>query len=177
MRVLYSTLLASIACVIPVHGDTELQLDPAFNDTAVFPEPNVKEGTPWIYGDGELEAYLLQRLRHESDEACTHVGYPGAFYEPASGVCFRLRVEQLPSEACFLALGNSEVALDGVKLSTHAETDTAHKIKFSQENLGQPGTLNFKLSTDSGQPPALLIERGPCATSGRGWQSSVDGSQ
>jgi hypothetical protein len=151
-------------------------IDPAFSSAKLWPEADVKSGAPWVYGDGELEAYRLKLLRKRSAETCVNVGYPGVFYEPSPCVCFRLTTDNLPAKLRYQAVGDVQVSVDGVEIVKAANSAEAHSIAFDSKLWAKSGVLQFKLVTTNGEPPALLIKDGPCTTGRSSWECSVDGT-
>ena len=151
-------------------------IDPVYSATKLRPEADVKSGAPWLYGDGELEAYRLKLLRQRSADACVNVGYPGVFYEPSPCVYFRLASDKLPARLRYQAVGDVRVSVDRAEIFQAAGSVEPRSVVLDSKLRSKPGVLQIKLLTTNGEPPTLLIQDGVCSTANHGWESSVDGT-
>lgn len=149
-------------------------IDPAYSSTEMRPAAQLRaEGTPWIYGSGELEAWRLQLLRARKDSAELKVGYPGTYHPPYQQVTFRytpaapISLDQL----VIRRVGQGRVFVNGrvvENLRRNREIDT---LRLSAEEPILEVRIALASPTD---PPALLIKSGPLATAGFGWEWKAD---
>ena len=150
-------------------------IDPLYSASEQRPATDELSGkAPWLYADTGLETYLLARMRRRSEEVCFHVGYPGDYARPAAAVTYRLTVAHLPATVNFRAAGRIVVSLDGSEVFKANETSTSQVMTLPETFVGKRGRLEIRLTAAAGEPPALLIEDGPCSTLGGGWESSSD---
>ena len=131
------------------------------------------EGTPWIYGSGELEAWRLQLLRARKDSAELKVGYPGTYHQPYPQVTFRFTPAAPISlnQLVIRRVGQGRVFVNGkvlLNLRRNREIDT---LRLSVEEPIFEVRIALASPTD---PPALLIASGPLATAGLGWEWQTD---
>ena len=172
-------LKAAAVCLALLNGSAGAAvepIDPARSEQTLCPPPDSKPGPPWIYGDGEFEAWQLKRLRGRSGMVCTHVGYPGVYYSPASSIRMRMNVDGLPAALSFRAHGDAEIRVGETTVAQLTDNGNLRTIPFGPVLSGKPGRLEIRLSTADGEPPALLIEDGVCSTGTNKWESSVDGN-
>lgn len=148
-------------------------IDPTYNSTELYPFPDIKIGTPWIYGYAELESWKLQVLRKEVKEAKLLVGYPGSFHTAYQKVSFKLqKVKGVNvNTLIFRAVGDVSVLANEKVIYTSAAKEGTHVLKIPK------GVLVKRLQIDlvtTEEPGGLLITDGPFATSNRTWQWKSD---
>lgn len=98
----------------------------------LLPTLSLMAGGQWVWYPGQLAAHLQQRMRGESKERCTNVGYPGVFTAPENVLWYKIgrTVEKVETEgnvlpAAFLSEKDAAkvmVSLDGERWSV-PETD------------------------------------------------------
>ena len=154
-------------------------VDPVYDAVKVVPDADRRaDGAPWLYGETELESQRLQVLRKRMNAASLKVGYPGVFHEPFTRVSFRLMLDPAqswPSMLVLRAVGNPTVTMGGRQVYRARGEDTPCQFSVPADLPTNMRELRIDLSSD-GEPPALLIESGPCSTALGAWEWSPDGS-
>ncbi len=162
-------------------------IDPFYAADRVYPDPSglslfAEPGDDpcWLYLPGAFEAWLFNRLRHESFAASLRIFHPGRF----SDICAVLYVvgqphlDELPSvcPARFAACGNLHVELnDTVVLHRQATGDAPEIVEIDIAAHLRLGENRFRMRVHAlGEPPALWIDS--AIASDRCWQVSADDS-
>lgn len=183
LRLSAKSCIVSLSLVLPLHAASTAHersrfasaVDPTYSATSPRPSVGIpSNGIPWLYGDGELEAHLLKVLRAKSAAACTNVGYPGFYYEPAATMLFRREVDRLAPTLRFRTTGTCKVTVNGSEILPAADATAGWLLTMPIALAGQRSIIGFKVATDGSEPPALWVDAGPDATEAV-WQCSVDG--
>ncbi len=154
-------------------------IDPAYDPLQASPAPDIKtNAAPWLYGEAELECWRLHVLREQSNAAKLKIGYPGTYHTPSSKGTFCLTLDakqRLPESLVLRAVGDVVVRLAGGReLYRGDASESVHRVALPNNLPGGDQTLQVALST-RGEPPALVIEDGPCATGVAPWRWAADG--
>lgn len=154
-------------------------IDPAYDPLHDRPAPDIKtDSAPWLYGEAELECWRLQVLREQSRMAGLKIGYPGTYHTPSPQCTFRLELDAgqaLPEALVFRAVGDVVVSLGNRDIYRAAASEKTHHVVFPKDRPPGAQTLRIGLST-RGEPPALLVEKGPLSTDLAPWRWSADGT-
>jgi alpha-L-rhamnosidase len=146
-------------------------IDPTYNTVRPVPEPDVKTGAPWLYGDTELESWRLQLMRASSKKAARNGYFPGVFHQPVKRVTFRCPIPlsfSSQEKLVLRAIGDVVISSGGNKIYEGKNSEIGHIINLNKSFV-KGKQVYIDLST-SAEPPALLIEEGPLATSNGKWQ-------
>ena len=132
------------------------------------PDPRLPEPPFWLYGQYEYEAFVLERMVREKDEAKLRVRYTKYRRVPANEAFFAVDVPG-KCKAAFRASGAGEALLDGRRLCCWKASEPAERREIL---VDRPGRLVVHLlCRDAAEEiPALLAEEGPSD-----WQYSADG--
>ena len=130
------------------------------------PDPTLPGAPSWLYGPYEYEAFVLERMFREKNEAKLKVGYTNCRRKPAPEAFFSAQV-RAGERVAFRASGEAEAFLDGEKIGAWPDDD-------GQKSLPIPRSGHLVLHLHCGDVtkavPALLVEAGPTA-----WLYSPDG--
>lgn len=155
-------------------------IDPAYDALALKPAPDLRSDTaPWLYGEAELECWRLQVLLQQSKAAKLKVSYPGSYHTPSPRATFQLSLgggKALPPTLALRAVGDVVVTVGERELYRATAAETPHHITLPTDLPAGEPALRVTLST-KGEPPALLIEDGPCSTDQAPWRWSSDGRE
>lgn len=172
--------LASTAEPVWAHERSRFAIiDPVYSVTSPRPRPQTRvDRAPWLYGEAELECWRLQQLRARVKAARLNVGYPGVFHQACPHVTFRLAAavgQSLPERVSLRAVGEVWVKWGGRTLYHGAAKSSSHKVELRSAGPTGIQSLQVELRT-AGEPPAILIDRGPLATDIAPWEWSADGT-
>ena len=130
--------------------------DPAYSAEKPFPEdPHIYEAPYYLYGKGELEAFLLQKMHKETAKARLLVGYPGDFLSPSP--CGYFRAKLPAGSLTFLASGHVILLFNGKTLYSSAHKETPHHVILPAEGEVLMRLFTFDANIDL---PALLVHTG-----------------
>ncbi|WP_316794688.1 alpha-L-rhamnosidase C-terminal domain-containing protein [Pedobacter frigoris] len=148
-------------------------IDPAYRSNIQFPQSEVINGTPWIYGYAELESWRLSVLRAAVKEAELKVGYPGVYHSPFRASSFQMVTDKggLVKNLQFYAVGKVSVFAEGKLIYKADAKSETHSIILPNKMLIKE--LRFDLLTN-GEPACLLIKDGPFSTTNREWYWKAD---
>ncbi|MHC4621144.1 MAG: alpha-L-rhamnosidase-related protein [Planctomycetota bacterium] len=160
-------------------------VDPAYSVEGVRPEPKGlslysarQVGPYWLYNWGHLEAYLFNRMRHESLLVCKYVDNPGRFrtFNPVLYARRTLSLDSLPRDAKTVVYhsGIVDLRVNGATLlhlpctpkPTRRTVDLRPCLKKGENKI-----IVRLHRTD--EPPALLLD-GPFLKTDADWQVSCD---
>lgn len=155
-------------------------IDPAYDALAFKPAPDLRAGAgAWLYGEAELESWRLQVLLQQTKAAKLKFWYPGSFHTPSARATFQLSLDAgktLPPTLALRAVGDVVVTVGERELYRAAVSESPHHITFPPDLPAGEPVLRVTLTTKD-EPPAILIEDGPCATGQAPWRWSCDGRQ
>ncbi|MFA5814460.1 MAG: alpha-L-rhamnosidase C-terminal domain-containing protein [Bacteroidales bacterium] len=146
-------------------------IDPTYSSDRPVPEPDRKEGAPWLYGPVELESWKLQQMRISSKKAAINGFYPGVYHEPITKVLFRCILftdTEVPSQLEFQTNGEVKVFYQGKEIYSHLSISELHQVNLPGGSAGKKELL-IQVTTEA-EPPAILIEKGLFATSNDRWE-------
>lgn len=160
-------------------------IDP--NYSAEEPVPSVKglslfsrrpDGPHWLYTRGACEAFLLNRLRHESFYICSHIDHPGRFrtFSPVLFAQKNFTLSDLMPDAAFTLVycGNIDIRVNGRRVFHQEATSIPVKqtVPFGCAlKLGE-NALRIRVHAMN-EPPAVLILDSPLMTDDS-WQVGTD---
>lgn len=143
---------------------------------SLFTEPG--DGTCWLYNPGDLELWLLHRIRHESFHACRNIYHPGRFRN-ISPVLYATRawtLDRLPPECRVkvAACGHLDLVLNGITLLHLAASSRPELTEIDFRPHLILGVNQFKIRAHAlGEPPAVLVQ-GTLMRTDRSWSVSTD---
>lgn len=144
----------------------EFIIDPAYS-TADSATETVSEYPCWLYGQYEFEAFMLEKMIREKDEAKLKVGYTDYRRKPANKAYFSAFFAEAEIFA-FQAVGNVEVFLDGNPVFSAGDSDREHIITI-------PAAGNVTVFTECNSTenniPALRVN-----ANAERWSYSIDGA-
>jgi len=132
----------------------------------------------WLYVWGACEAYLFERMRHESLYVCNHVAIPGRF-RPFNPMLFARRtlIVDKPDPGAHVRLfhcGNVDVHVNKRQVYHGLEVKEPVDETVVYGAALRPGANEIAVRIHSmGQPPTFAIPDGPLMTDNR-WQVSCD---
>ena len=130
--------------------------DPSYRADAPFPEdPHIYEEPYYLYGKGELEAFLLQEMHKETAKARLLVGYPGDFLSPSPCGYFRAKLSAGP--LTFRANGHVILLFNGKTFYSSSHKETPHELILPTEGEVLMRLFTFDAHIDL---PALLVYTG-----------------
>jgi alpha-L-rhamnosidase len=147
--------------------------------SALFGEMTAEAGACWLYAPGDLEGWLMARMREEAFHNCDDVAHPGTFPRPHPLVFFSHRWELAAVPATFPVTvwhsGNLRVDVnrrlvhrrDGAAAPEPAELDLAPFL--------QAGTNHIRLLVGSQSQPATVLLRGVDLVTDGTWLCETDG--
>ncbi len=151
-------------------------LDPAYSRTEILPAPDTLPGVPWLYADTELEAYRHALLQQRMKAAQLKVGYPGKFYDYRETAWFQWLPEtEAPGEARYTAIvdihafGEITITQEWKEVYRGKDQRDPHRVRLAP---GKPLLIRLQAT---GEPAALRIEHGFCATDNLLWRACADG--
>lgn len=149
-------------------------IDPTYNAQGLSPAPDAKmDAAPWIYGDGQLEAWVIDSVVTDGFATNKHVDYKRNYARFSSRVSFRHAWPiAAVSSLTLRASGAVTVLVDGKSVFRSPATERPQTV-ILPANVRR-GDLQIDIESDQA-PPALLVQAGPFAT-GAGWEVSLDGS-
>jgi len=148
-------------------------IDPAYDAYRLNPSPNEEpEKTPWIYGNAQWEAWVVEQIVNSGFAASRHVHYERNYGRVASVVSFRCGwPDSVPQPLTLHANGKITVRTGLTFIFEGTMSQEPRTIPLP-ENTADP--LIIDVEPGNGEPAALLIEHGFFQT-GATWQSSTDG--
>ena len=122
----------------------------------------------WLYAPGDLEGFLMARMRHDAFAVCTGIFHPGAFHRPHGLVVFAhtLQLDALP-EACPLMLwhsGELRVDVNGTLLLRSGQTDEPRAVQTNLRPLLRVGQNQLQFTVSRLDEPPCLLVRGATET-------------
>lgn len=151
-------------------------VDPSYSAEQLSPPSVFADEKPfWHYAPGDLELYLLEKMRLSFLREKRHVGWYGKFRPIASKVVFR-RMFDAPASLEFLASGTCSVVQNGAPLKTLAREDgslfceipSAGRVHITVESKEIPtlgSLLEWEISDENRE--GTSAERLPRMKSGR----------
>lgn len=140
------------------HLETEkLILDPAYSAEKPFPPPVKGDASgSWLFFPYDCEAFLLEQMVREKEEAKLKVGYTKFRRIPEREAVFSASFEK-GEKIVFRATGNMEVFLQGKKLLEKASSTSSEMISLI---LPEAGELAIKVSSPDirREIPALFVQ-------------------
>ena len=177
---LLATLVAPVraeeGALSPAHQALQaFQLDPFYDATAVRPASDCRASSvPWIYGDGQLEAWKINDLVTESFKANLKVGYEKNYGRVAPQAWFR-HVLSGPLAGPLTIQANGAITVRWGESNRCQLPFAPHPQALALPAPLQPGTvLELQVVTAPGEPGALLVES-PALKTGLDWEWSGDG--
>lgn len=160
----------------PAHIESEaFNIDPLYNATRVTPAADFKpDAIPWVYGDGQLEAWKINELVTEGFKANNKVGYDKNYSRVAPRSLFRHLLKSSAAKPV-LARGNGAISasIDGKTFLQEPSSVEKHTIILPPDS--KPGAyLEIEVIPEIGEPGALLIEQKEFSTA-KDWEWSGDG--
>jgi alpha-L-rhamnosidase len=150
-------------------------IDPAYDALAAKPAPDLRPGpAAWLYGEAELESWRLQVLLQQTKASKLKFWYPGSFHTPSPRATFQISLgtgKALPPMLTLRAIGDVVITVGTREIYRAPASENPHRITLPKDLLTGEQTLRVMLSTKD-EPPALLIEDGPCATNQAPWRWS-----
>ena len=158
----------------PHESSRPFAIDPAYSAESTLPgitgnslfEPPVAGDAAWIYAWGDLEGWLLARMRAEAMEVCHNVFHPGSFPRFHPLVQFQKKIPSRPlPDDCTVTIWNSgdvHFSSGNLRIARVAGTGRPARNTVDLRPLMRENTefnLNVVL-TRTDAPPALLIESG-----------------
>ncbi len=145
-------------------------IDPSYSSSRRVPDAaglslfsTRAKGPRWLYGPGDLEAFLLARLRHEAFLACCHVGHPGRF-RPFSHILFAratFTLRSVPRSAIaeLFCSGHIDLRVNG-QLLLHTElTPRPNRHAFDLRACLKRGENQILVRLHRiDEPPTLLLK-------------------
>ena len=132
------------------------------------PDPRLPEPPFWLYGHYEYEAFVLERMVREKDEAKLKVGYTKFRRVPANEAFFAAEVLE-KCKVVFCASGEGEALLDGRRLCCWKASEPMIRREIAVDAPGQL-VIHLRCRDITEEIPALLMEEGPSE-----WRYSPDG--
>ncbi len=149
-------------------------IDPAYDALAPKPSPDVKpDAASWIYGDGQLEAWKLDRLVTDGFATNLHVDYLRNYGQVSKTISFRHAWPGTATDTITVRT-NAEMAVRGEP--NPAKAGISPQTFHLGAGADTAGYVVIDLTSVNGEPPALLIEEGPLRTDAT-WQWSTDGRE
>ncbi len=138
-----------------------------------------KGGLAWLYQPGDLDAFLLTRLRHEAFRACRYVGHPGRF-RSFSAVLYARRSFALRTapRSCKLSIcfsGVIELCVNGRQV-LHMQSPSLpswHKVDLRPHLKKGDNAVQIRLHQIH-EPPTFVL-RSTILQTNAGWEVSPDG--
>ena len=139
------------------------------------PDPMLPEPPFWLYGHYEYEAFVLERMVREKDEAKLKVGYTKARRVPRNDAYFAAEMTT-KGKVVFRASGAGGALLDGRRLCCWKASESLERKEILIDAPGQ--LVVYLLCRDAAENiPALLVEEGPTewrySTDGKTWSAPV----
>jgi alpha-L-rhamnosidase len=184
-RFLCSLLLASpaamkseptVANLSPAHvASRALVIDPQYNALSVMPAADVKpEAAPWLYGDGQLEAWKINQLVTEGFKAGKHVDYEKNYGRVAPKCLFRRQLAGRTSGSVQIRAHGSLVARIGQRIVLEAAASSKAHVLTIPADVPEGAVLEIAVMAGAEEPGALLITDSLFLAS-QGWEWSGDG--
>ena len=163
-----------------------MNIDPAWSRQAVVPpadhwplcnDPAADEAA-WLYLPGDLEAYLMSRVRYEGYRDSLRVYHPGLFrgFATVAKFQYKLQLKRRPSR-CSVTIGHTGVLHMEVNGAVAAHLDTPHDPASAMVDLRphlKVGENNIVICVATlDVPPALYIDSPVLRTDSR-WECSRD---
>ena len=134
------------------------------------PDPLLSEPPFWLYGHYEYEAFVLERMVREKDEAKLKVGYTKFRRVPADEAFFAAEVTE-KGKIVIRVSGAGEVLLGGRKLCCWEASEPMVRREIAIDAHGQL-VIHLRCRDVAEDIPALLAEEGPAE-----WRYSPDGKE
>ena len=134
------------------------------------PDPMLPEPPFWLYGHYEYEAFVLERMVREKDEAKLKVGYTKAHRVPANEAFFAADVTET-GRVAFRASGAGEALFGGRPLCRWEASEPLIRREIAVDAPGQL-VIHLRCRDAAEEIPALLAEEGPSD-----WRYSLDGKE
>lgn len=172
----------------PTHTRAPCSPDPLYSrrrrlpdaeNLSLFSEPG--DGPCWLYGPGNLEAWLFNRLRHEAFRACMNVAHPGCFHagSPLLHVrrCWHLSEVPASCPVRVAAHGNLHLTLNGHTLLHVGEGFRPEWWECDlTPHLRVGDNLIMARVHALGEPPTFLMA-GALIQTDPHWEVSTDGAR
>ena len=158
------------------------QRTPAAPGSTLFGEPASPEiASPvacWLYAPGDLEGFLMARMRHDAFAVCTGIFHPGSFHRPHGLVVFAttLVLDALP-DTCPLTLwhsGELRVDLNGTLLLRSGQTSAPHAVSADLRPLLRVGKNQLQFTVSRLDEPPCLLVQGSHVTTDPTWTASTN---
>ncbi len=160
-------------------------IDPAYSVDRTQPNPKTlslyssrKRGPSWLYNWGHLEAYLFNRMRHESLLTCRYVDNPGRFrtFGPILYARRAFRLRSLPKDGKALVYhsGIIDLRVNGATVLHVAGTPNPTRRIVDLLPYLKKGENEIEARVHRiNEPPSFLLNSAFLKTDGD-WQASCD---
>lgn len=159
------------------------QRTPHAPDSALFgdpPETSAESPTSaaWLYAPGDVEGFLMARMRQDAFAVCTGIFHPGAFHRSHGLVVFAhtLQLDALP-ETCPLTLwhsGELRVDINGTLLLRAGQTSAPRAVPADLLPLLRVGKNQLQFTVSRLDEPPCLLVQSPHVTTGATWTASTN---
>lgn len=151
--------------------------DPTYCSDQPNPPADENPSAPkWMYGHGQLEAWIIDRMVKEGFAVNKHVYYVDSYSRFVPQCVYRHAWPEGPvgrsQQLILRANGTVSVHIDETLVVTLPAQESPHAISLSS---WQGQILSITIDACN-EPPALLIESGPFA-SGPAWECTLDGQR
>ena len=162
-------------------------IDPAYSpDTPLPPRTSyalsLEEPSPlnWLYGPGDLEAFLLARMKLEGFRDSKEVAHPGLFRAPATVVYFGrtftwAKTSRKPCLATIHHTGLLRLSLNGKACLHHEMGPDTGLVKIDLVRHLKPGENRIEVILNSIGAPGTISFDSRILKSDSSWQASHDG--
>jgi len=89
---------------------------------------------PWIYGECEMECFLLKKMRQDTVKAKLRVGYPGEFKVPDERVWFKARISGI-NQLRFRACGSVNAIINNRIVYQSAHCEDIHAFSIEEDRV------------------------------------------
>jgi hypothetical protein len=137
-----------------------------FVDAAVVPPPT---GAAWIYGSGQYELALLERLVDEGFAANRHVHYPRNHGRVGATASFTATATDAAELRVCVSGTLVEASIDG-RAVQESTADADGRVVFPPTRAG--AEVRLHVAAADGQVPAIAVREDAALG---GWRASVDG--